>query len=290
MALYALDEARLVYAAEAKEKKIYRCAGCKSPVQVRKGPFRVPHYYHLGKSPTCRLYSKSEDHMLAQLFIQAMLPPGEAFIEYPFLEVNRVADVLWKPAKIIFEIQCSLMSPHEAQSRIHDYEKLGYKIVWILDDHLYNRKMLKPAEKLIRNSTCYYATLRKQEKPFFYDQFEMFYDTQRNFRGKRLPIALNSPQILTCIDWKPEHLPEQIVTKARIGMLYFHGDLIHRAKLTVQFSTYQLVMQNFRALELQFQATKAQKRGMIQEHVLKWILEPFGLFLFWLMEKAAEKR
>ncbi len=146
MALYALDEARLVYAAEAKEKKIYRCAGCKSPVQVRKGPFRVPHYYHLGKSPTCRLYSKSEDHMLAQLFIQAMLPPGEAFIEYPFLEVNRVADVLWKPAKIIFEIQCSLMSPHEAQSRIHDYEKLGYKIVWILDDHLYNRKMLKPSD------------------------------------------------------------------------------------------------------------------------------------------------
>src|SRR5271168_712072 len=100
MALYAYDEEILVYAAHAEERRSYQCSHCRKPVKVRKGPSRIPHFYHLSLSPSCRLYSKSQDHLLAQLAIQKLLPPGEAVLEKPFLDILRVADVIWEPKKI----------------------------------------------------------------------------------------------------------------------------------------------------------------------------------------------
>ena len=288
MALYALDGDRFIFAGEAEEKKIYRCAGCSAQVKVRRGPFRVPHYYHQRKSPSCRLYSKSEDHMLAQLSIQALLPRGEALIEQPLVEVNRVADVLWKPRKIVFEIQCSFLTPHEAKQRVLDYAQAGYQVVWILDDRLYNRRKLRPAESLVRTFPSYYATLRKQTTPIFYDQFEIFDENRRLMKGQRLRIDLDSPQIITYPDWETDNLPQQIVNKSLPGTLYFEGDLIFYALLSKTTPTYFHAMLNLKSLEIQWKQKTKKENSLIRKIILHCVLEPFGLLMIWLLDRAAE--
>lgn len=286
MALYALDGDRTVYAGEAQERKDYRCAGCHSKVQVRKGPFRIPHFYHQSKSPSCRLYSKSQDHLLAQLAIQALLPSGEAQIEKPLLDIHRIADVFWEPHKIAFEIQCSLLTPYETLKRVADYHKAGYKIVWILDDRLYNRRRLRPAEALIRTFTCYYATLRRQPNPIFYDQFEILSSQQRLYKGRRLKVRLNIPQIFSPPDWEEKELPNQILSKAIPGTLHFQGDLLHLAQLSPKIPALFFSMQNLRAQEILFAQNIKREESLMRRLVLKWILHPFGLLLLNLMEWA----
>lgn len=287
MALYALDGDRLVYAAEAEEKKIYRCRGCSSPVRVRRGPFRVPHYFHQTRAPTCRLYSKSEDHLLAQLAIQALLPPGEGVIEHPLLDIHRISDLFWAPHRISFEIQCSLLTVAEVEKRERDYSTAGYQVVWILDDRLYNRRRLRPAEARMRSSPSYYATLRRQTAPVFYDQFEIFSQNQRLAKGHRLRVHLNRPRFLDVPQWNVEDLPTQLHAKA--NTLYFEGDLVHKALLAQSIQPLAFSMQNLKALETKFEEQIKAPPSLLRRIVLKWVLEPFGLLMLNLMEWAEKK-
>src|SRR5690554_4243392 len=114
MALYAYDEhGSPIYAGNAEERRSYKCCGCRKTVRVRKGPRRVPHFYHLSLTPSCRLYGKSQDHLFAQLAIQKMLPKGEGILEKPFPEILRAGDLVWESQKIVFEIQCSHITVEE---------------------------------------------------------------------------------------------------------------------------------------------------------------------------------
>ena len=138
MSLYAYDEQESpIYAGNAEERHPYKCCGCHKTVRVRKGPKRIPHFYHLSLTPSCRLYGKSQDHLFAQLAIQKILPTGEGILEKPFPDILRVGDLVWEPKKIIFEVQCSNISIQETQERVRDYTKSGYQVVWILDDRIF---------------------------------------------------------------------------------------------------------------------------------------------------------
>src|SRR5438128_1692203 len=129
MAHYAYDIDDLIYSADAEPGKVYWCLDCYGPVKRRRGKGYFPHFYHISPSPRCRLYSKTEDHLLAQLQLQKKFPQGILQIERPFLTINRVADICWEKEKIVFEIQCSLIKPLEAEERIRDYRALGYEVV-----------------------------------------------------------------------------------------------------------------------------------------------------------------
>ncbi|MDE3045041.1 MAG: hypothetical protein KGJ02_00120 [Verrucomicrobiota bacterium] len=290
MTLYALEEDEiLIYAAEAEERRVYRCTGCHRPVKVRRGPYRVPHFYHLSQSPTCRLYSKSQDHLLAQLALQKILPAAQTILEKPFPEILRVADVVWEPYKLIFEIQCSLLTPHEAKQRMRDYQKVGYQIVWILDDRVFNRRILRPAEKLIRQTPCYYATLRKQMFPIFYDQFEIFHNERRIRRGQCFKVELKFPGRLPVFTWEEKRWPRQIIQKTALTNLFFHGDLIHKALLSDTVPALRFAIENFRALEILTLSQHQQKEKwkLLKKIVRFCFLEPLGLLMRHLLEKAA---
>ncbi len=287
MALYAYDEDRLVYAGDAEERKTYQCSECRQSVRARRGPHRVPHYYHRRRSPSCRLYSKSEDHLLAQLAIRSLLPPGEAIIEKPILSILRVADVLWETHQIAFEIQCSLLTPYEVQKRETDYQNAGYQIVWILDDRLYNKRHLRPAEALVRKSTCYYASIRKQSTPIFYDQFEIFFKHFRIKKGRRLKIDLQYPAPTPRRDWNAEDFPKQLIQKT--APLYFRGDLIHQALLAESIPALSFTMQNLCALEKFFTEHATEEIHPFKRLIRTWILEPFGLLMLNLLEWVEKK-
>src|SRR3989338_3811318 len=191
MALYAIEEDDLISAWDAEKGAVYGCLECFGPVKVRKGGGRAPHFYHLNTSPSCRLYSKGEDHLILQLEIQKKFPAGEIEIEKPLIAINRVADLVWERKKIVFEIQCSRLYEAEAEARIKEYKNGGYDIVWILDDRIFNKRTLRPSEKLLRTRPCYFASLKRSSTSYFYDQFEIFHKGKRVKKGKQLLIDFN---------------------------------------------------------------------------------------------------
>lgn len=288
MALYAVDEEILetVYAGNAVERKTYRCSGCNGPVRVRKGPHRLPHFYHLSRAPSCRLYSKSEDHLLAQLFLKKILPPGETTLEKPFPSILRVADVAWESQQIVFEIQCSQCSLKEASQRIEDYSSLGYQVVWILDDRIFNRRFLRPAEAYIRNTPCYYASLRKQVSPLFYDQFEVVESERRIKKGRKLRVQLNKPMQLPQRDWEEMLFPKQVLKKVTSCQLYFYGDLLHKATLSAAVPALDFAMQNFRFLETFYSLQFKKERSILKKILRRWILRPYGHLMLHLLKWA----
>jgi len=285
MALYAYDEGKiLIYAADAKERHSYKCIGCDSSVRVRKGPKRIAHFYHLRKSATCRLFGKSEDHLFAQLSIQKMLPVGEVVLEKSFSDILRVADLVWEPQKIIFEIQCSLIQEMETQERVNDYLKIGYQVVWILDDRIFNRKIVRSAEKWMRQMPCYYATVRGQPIPFFYDQFEIFHQERRVKKGQRLKIELHKPSYLPKITFEEDLFPKQIIQKAIPERLYFKGDLLHKALLSHAIPTLAISMQTLRHLELSYEPSRLN----VGKTIYNITFELLGCLMHYL-QKANEK-
>jgi len=250
VALYAYDDdGLLVYSADAEKRQGYYCYECHLPVRVRKPFRRIPHFYHRKLSPSCRLYGKSQDHLLAQLAIQKLLPG--AALEKPFPTISRIGDVVWEPHKLVFEIQCSHISRSEVEARASDYRKAGYQVVWILDDRIFNRKVARPAERWMRQGACYYATLRG-EVPVFYDQFEIYAQERKVYRGQRLRVRLDKPCQMPELSWDPEITPAQVVQRG--DPLYFEGDLCHRA-LSVS-------MQNLRTLELVYKEREGKAKGL----------------------------
>ena len=288
MSLYALDDDLLIYAADAVELRSYRCSGCGSIVRVRKGRHRTAHFYHISSEPSCRLYSKSEDHLLAQLALQRALPLGETVMEKPFVSILRVGDLVWEPRRLVFEIQCSLVSPAEVERRVHDYSEVGYQVVWILDDRIFNRRYkLRAAERQLRQTACYYATLRRsQMTPRFYDQFEVFHGEQRLGRGSKSTVHLNQPRILGNLSWNDKEFPMQVLQRVNTRSLYFEGDLVHKALLAAAVPALAVSMRNLRALEILLSASAEELGSPFKRWVRRYVLESIGRIMLYLLERA----
>lgn len=220
MALFAKDENLLLIDAwDALKKKTYQCADCASPVRLRRSGLRFPHFYHLSKNPSCRLYSKSEKHLDIQKKIQELLPLQESVLEKPFPAIHRIGDLVWEKHKIVFEVQCSQISEKEASSRIQEYGALGYQIVWILDDRFFNQRQLRPAEKFLRSHLAFFV---HYEKGIFYDQTELFSEQKRIRKGIKYPVDLRKifPTSQALL------FPKQIQERQLHNRLYFQGDLV----------------------------------------------------------------
>ena len=282
MALYALDSEGIISADEAPDRGQYRCLECNKPQQVRKG-IKRRHFYHIKASPSCRLYSKSEDHLLLQLQIQSLFAKGEITLERPFLPICRMADACWEGGKIIFEIQCSLLSQAEAESRIHDYGTMGYVVVWLLDDRLFNRKILRPAEEYLRAHLCYYIHYRRNTQSLFYDQFELFRGNKRPKKGVRLSIRLPAPRSMPKSPLQGD-LPKQILDRSLSWKLFFQGDLFHKALLSPKVRPLAIAMQNWTHIEKN--TPIEETRSTWKEWKLKLLLEPWWRFFDWLLRNV----
>lgn len=248
MALYAYDFDGMISATDAEMNGKYWCLECSRPVKKRSGKNRVPHFYHIKLSPSCRLYSKSEDHHLLQLQIQDLLPKGESQIERPFREINRISDLVWERKKITFEVQCSPIYPKEVERRIEEYKSLGYSVIWILDDRAYNQRILRPAEPLLRQNGAYYASFRRNLATVFYDQFEILSGSRRIQKSCKYRIDLSHPYLFPDIPL-PEKWPNQILNRIPFSPFYCRGDLLHRALCSTIDPSLELVIEHWKELE-----------------------------------------
>lgn len=225
MVLFASNGEDAIHAWDAQAKKLYWCLECRSPLKLRHGKHKVPHFYHIKTSPSCRLYSKSERHLFIQLAIQKHLPPNEIVLEKPFTEIRRVADVVWEKKKIIFEIQCSPISETEAKERVFEYQSLGYEVVWILDDRLFNKKRVSKAENYIRKHSGYYV---RQGTSFqIFDQLEIFQNFRRLKKGEKRLIDLSKPHLISLTD-QTRSLPKLLIERTKNAKYYFENDWIDK--------------------------------------------------------------
>lgn len=277
MALYALDREELISADDALHKKAYCCLECRGALQVRQGR-RRRHFYHVKTSPQCRLYSKSEAHLLLQLQVQNKFCEGEIVIERPFPSIGRIADLCWDRCKIIFEIQCSFIAQKEAEERMVDYASLGYTVIWLLDDRRFNRRHLSPTELFLRNTSCYYIHYQKTKLSLFYDQFELIQQNRRLRTGIKLPVFLTRPRTIPQTPLLGE-IPEQIKRRQESWRLFFEGDLFHKALLSQTSRSIAISMQNWAIWQKNIPLLKQRQNP-------SRFLQLFYRLLEWLIRKA----
>ena len=283
MAFFAIGEDDSVSAWDAEQGGAYWCLECLAPVKVRRGKNRFPHFYHLSSSPSCRLYSKSEDHLLLQLQLQKQLPEGNTRMEQPIPSINRVSDLLWEKEKIAFEIQCSAIGEAEAQARGREYKTAGYDVVWILDDRIFNKRQLRPSEEFLRCRLCYFASFRRSAFSLFYDQFEIFQDHRRIKKGGKVPVDFRNVHPLLPHRW-PAELPSQIEKRIPNCSRYFDGDLLHRALLSPCVPSLARSLQNWRYLEIQLRKEN-EKTGVWKRFFHRWVYDPYAALLSALLRR-----
>src|SRR5262249_33589089 len=162
------------------------------------------HFYHTDSKRTCRLKGKTEKHLQTQKWLQNSLPHGESSLEYPFPSIGRIADVAWHPKKIVFEVQCSPITPHEVEARNRDYASIGYQVIWILHDVRYKQRWESAAEVFLRDHPHYYTNIDENGEGCVYDVVRL--------RNSELDRRLLGPHIVAVNEVKVppkncSHLP-----------------------------------------------------------------------------------
>lgn len=189
MQIYARDDqGRFIHATHARRQKNYCCTECGRSVRLRGGPSRRAHFYHPDPDPSCSRHRKGIIHLQLQEYFLNRLTPEDCRIEHRFPEVNRIADVAWLSKKIVFEIQCSPVSPAEVLERNRDYASSGWTVIWILHDRRYNQIRLSSAEAALRHFPHYFTDMDDQGKGMIYDQFDRADRGVRKDRLAGLPI------------------------------------------------------------------------------------------------------
>jgi len=174
MVLSAIDErGNIIPAKAAIKQKNYRCRQCDATLRLRGGHRRQLHFYHLSLNHNCPACNKSEQHMAVQQYLMEKLPFNESALEWQRPEIGRIADVAWIHQSLVFEVQCSHMSVQELQERNHDWQSIGFEVIWILHDMRYNKKMLHPIEETLQGKTFYYTNIDANGFGSVYDQYEL---------------------------------------------------------------------------------------------------------------------
>lgn len=234
----------------------------------------LAHFYHLKAAPSCKFYSKSENHLIAQLELEKKFPKGEVLLEKPFAQINRIADACWEKEKIIFEIQCSMISEKEAEMRLADYRSIGYEVVFLLDDNCFNRWILRPAEKFLRQRGAYFLLTRGG---IVYDQFELFFENKRVKRGQALLIDLQRPFFSKSQRLDEALFPKQLIE--RKAKRYFCKDALDFSLRFPQKAMDQ------KKLEEKF-ANPRKIKNLLIARFQKYVVQPY---LRWL-QRCLRKR
>ncbi|MCB1081730.1 MAG: hypothetical protein KDK63_01140 [Chlamydiia bacterium] len=165
---------------------------------------------------------RKTSHEAIQKFLKEKLPGAE--LEKNFTEIGRIADIVYFPKKIIYEIQCSSIDLEEVLQRNKDYASIGFHVLWILHDRHFNKKFTSPAELYLRKRGAYYTSLTKEGHGFFYDQLDFFSGAIRIYKGRPLVIKKFIPQKVSRI---PLSYPRLLKQRLRSSPYALPGDLTH---------------------------------------------------------------
>lgn len=274
MQLYAFDaKKQLISAHHATKKTDYQCLECKQIVRLRGGPQRQRHFFHLEPTPFCRQHQKGPVHLQLQMYLLQRLPLGDCQLECSFPSINRIADVAWSSQKIIFEIQCSPITPEEVLARNRDYQKLGWQVVWILHDQRYNQMRLSAAEWALRSSPHFFSNMNHLGEGIIYDQFDI---CDKGIRLRRLPALPVNLTEVSSICQKQSYPLILLERRAQTWNLSFTGDLFGAT------SDCDYLNQAIE-IEKDFYAASRRRLPFIMWH--KLIMRPYRIFFRFLLER-----
>jgi|JI10StandDraft_1071094.scaffolds.fasta_scaffold15569_6 hypothetical protein len=165
-------------------------------------------------------------HTAIQKFLKESLPGAQ--IEKKFTEIGRIADVVYFPQKIIYEIQYSSIDLEEVIQRNNDYASLGFHVIWILHDHHFNQSFVSPAELYLRKKGAYYTSFTSHGHGFFYDQLDFFHGGLRVYKGKPILLKDFIPHKISRI---PFSYPQILKKRLRYSPYHLKGDLIDSINL-----------------------------------------------------------
>ena len=129
-------------------------------------------------------------HKNIQRHIVTLLKGQRVSIEKKFKQIARIADIYWHEPNIVFEIQCSPLSLHEAKKRTADYESLGIHVVWLLHEKRFNKRILPKAEYYLRHKRAFYTNLDGIHKGVIYDQVDKIIYRTRIEKSRPIPIDI----------------------------------------------------------------------------------------------------
>lgn len=282
MQLFALDnEGHLVFAEKANKHQDYFCLECQQIVRLRGGYHRHTHFYHLSATYHCRQNGKSMAHLQTQFFIQGLLPDGECGLECRFDAINRIADVVWWPKKIIFEIQCSPISAAEVVQRNRDYQSEGYQVVWILHEKKFNKFRLTAAEDLLQDFPHYFTNIDLYGIGKIYDQYSLILDGMRKRSLPELEVDVRQPKEI--VKGEPKH--SSLILRRYQWPIHFEGDFLDQLlKKDEDFS------QHLAKLEEQVGVAKPPFKlfSWFKYMFAKWVRRPYSLFFQAFLERACK--
>ncbi|NGX38341.1 MAG: hypothetical protein K1000chlam2_01514 [Chlamydiae bacterium] len=220
MQVYALDENRLISTLRAEKGADYRCPECLATIRLRSGDVRQSHFFHLKTNSACRQSQKGLIHLRLQRYVKYLFD-DDAEMEKAFPSIGRIADIAAVKSYKIVEIQYSPMTLEEAKARCHDYESLGYTMIWILHDHTFNKKKVRPVEQFLRTKTCYFSNMDVEGNGIIYDQLEQIDHKKRILVGPKQPVNLRISKPLPPFRW-----PRELAQRAQTWPLCHEGDLL----------------------------------------------------------------
>lgn len=290
MQIYAFDSTgRMISANLAQKHQNYFCAECKSIVRLRGGIHRQKHFFHINQDRVCRLGGKSMVHLQVQYHLQNIIPSGESSLEERFPEINRIADVVWFPQKLIFEIQCSNITSEEIRNRNADYQKMGYRVVWILHDTQFNQLRVSEAELFLQETSFYFTNIDKDGNGLIYDQFSIINKGIRRPRLSPLKLDLAKPIKISDIEpsqLNPHNIPKIVKQRLQSWPFAFEGDLTDLCR----FSNHPYLLNALKIESLfDFQQTKHKSfLGYAHKYFEKFILRPYFLMFQMLLERLCK--
>ncbi|MGO1923657.1 MAG: competence protein CoiA [Jeotgalicoccus sp.] len=125
-----------ILAHDAVKSERYFCPVCDTPVVLKAGSVKVPHFSHHHILQCTRYLYKKESlfHLKLKhdLYLQLNLYYDTA-MEYYLENIEQIPDILVEH-RLAIEIQLSRISPELILSRTRGYSKLGIKVIWLLDE------------------------------------------------------------------------------------------------------------------------------------------------------------
>lgn len=125
-----------VMALDAVKNGRYFCPVCETPVILKAGSVKVPHFSHHHILQCSRYLYKRESLLHLKLKHDLYLELNRHYdtsMEYYLDSIEQIPDILIERS-LALEIQLSRISPELILSRTAGYSKLGIRVIWLLDE------------------------------------------------------------------------------------------------------------------------------------------------------------
>lgn len=161
----------------------------------------------------------SIEHHQVQRVLHNILPQNT--LEHAFPTIKRIADLYCPALRLVFEIQCSLLSVEEAEQRIADYSSLGIYVVWILHEKCFGQNKLTALEKFLLNKNLYYTDITPSGIGSFFDIW--VYRKRHSYYKTNAKFLVHFPK-----GFLFPHITAQHIGSGKFYQrsIYFHGDCV----------------------------------------------------------------